>query len=639
MTQTTRRSVPNQDWFYTLTLSVLAALPRLYRLDLAEFKLDEANHYRMAYFLTRGAWRWVGSTSSVGFPKPPLFIYTLALPLTLSPDPRLAVGFLGILAALAAGVFYLVLRRYLGKPAAFGAALLFAFNPQAVLYARKFFTADLLPPLCVLFLAVGLAFLESPSQRIGRLATSTTLTFALLLLTTFSPLVLLPTLGLLLWDRRRDMRRRHWLGAGAALVLPFLPYLAAVLPRIPDALAGTDGVTSSTGPLLLLNWTWELLSGSPWPEDVFSIPGIAALALALLSLAGLLFLLDQARKKESGHWARFFLSWLCLSPLLMLVVPIEIHAQYLVILYPLLFVLPAAGMELITRRSNLAGWGVLVLLGITAIWQAQTWTGILHAAAAGVEGYGTPLGYWWRATELASALSEREGAKEVLLLMPGDRSWDERANGLDALLSDTPHRVVNGHTTLVYPPHPAIFLIAPEVEAAAALTFPCTQPLADLTASPSGGAYHYRLWSPAHADASQCTQALSPVDARWASGARLLGYSVTGTAEPGATLHITLHLETPQGQPDTNVHWFNHLEDQAGGRWGQFDHVGWPAARWQPGDQVLLHYDLSIAPDAASGPYVLRVGQYTYPEITNIPILDAAGNPADYAVTLPVPAQ
>ena len=123
------------------------------------------------------------------------------------------------------------------------------------------------------------------------------------------------------------------------------------------------------------------------------------------------------------------------------------------------------------------------------------------------------------------------------------------------------------------------------------------------------------------------------------SGVRLLGYGVAGTAEPGATLHITLHLETPQGQPDTNIHWFNHLEDQAGRRWGQFDHTGWPAARWQPGDRVLLHYDIPIAPDAAPGPYVLRLGQYTYPEITNIPILDVAGNPADYAVTLPVPAQ
>jgi hypothetical protein len=32
------------------------------------------------------------------------------------------------------------------------------------------------------------------------------------------------------------------------------------------------------------------------------------------------------------------------------------------------------------------------------------------------------------------------------------------------------------------------------------------------------------------------------------------------------------------------------------------------------------------------------VGQYTYPDIENIPVVDDAGNPTDYAVTLPVPA-
>jgi hypothetical protein len=53
-----------------------------------------------------------------------------------------------------------------------------------------------------------------------------------------------------------------------------------------------------------------------------------------------------------------------------------------------------------------------------------------------------------------------------------------------------------------------------------------------------------------------------------------------------------------------------------------------------------MHFDLPIAADAASGPYVLRVGQYIYhsPEsIENVPVIDAARNPADYAVTLSVP--
>lgn len=634
-----QKLVPRQDRGYALTLSVLAALPRLYRLDLAEFKLDEANHYRMAYFLTRGVWRWVGSTSSIGFPKPPLFIYATALPMALSRDPRVITGFLGILAALAAGAFYLVLRRFLTRRAAFGAALLFALNPQAVLYARKLFTADLLPPLCTLFLVAGVAFLEGSRQRVKLLAILVAFTFALLVLTTFSPLLLLPALGLLFLERRRDLPPLHWLGAIAGLVLPFVPYLVAVMGRIPNALAQSGDTSSSTSLSVLLNWMWELLYGSPWPGSILSSAGILSVVLAALSLVGLMFLLNKARDKEEGQWARFFLAWVCLSPLFALIVPVEVHAHYLVILYPLLFVLPAAGVECAARKASAMGWIALLFLSVVAIWQMQVWGDVLHAAAAGSEGYGTPLGYWRRAVEQARTLAEQQDAEEVLLLMPGDQPWDAKANILDALLSDTPRRIVDGYTTLLYPPHPAVLVIASEVETRAALTLSCTQDLGvDLTASPLGGAYHYRLWSPTYADASSCTQTLTPAAAQWASGARLLGYDVAGTGQPGETLHVTLHWETTQGPLEADVHWFNHLEDQAGQGWGQFDLVGWPATRWQPGDRVLLHFDLPIAPEAQPGPYLLRVGQYTYPDIENIPVVDDAGNPTDYAVTLPVPA-
>jgi hypothetical protein len=225
--------------------------------------------------------------------------------------------------------------------------------------------------------------------------------------------------------------------------------------------------------------------------------------------------------------------------------------------------------------------------------------------------------------------------------MPGDDEWNQKAYGLDALLSDTSHRTVDGQTAVVYPPHPSILVIASEVQSTIDLTAPCTQDLeSDVVASPLGGTYHYRLWDPAGASAAACTANLSPADAQWASGVRLLGYGVSGSPRPGETLRVVLHVETTQGPLETDVHWFNQLEDQEGRRCGQFDHVGWPAERWQPGERVLLHFDLPIAENAAPGPYILRVGQYVYhsPEdIENIPVVDVAGNPADYAVTLPIP--
>jgi hypothetical protein len=631
----TQKLTLKKEWIYALGLVILAAIPRLCCLDLVEFKRDEANHYRMAYFLTRGHWRWTGSTASVGLPKPPLFVYTLSLPLMVSNDPRVVTALLGLLAALATGVFYLVLRHLLNRKAAFAAALLFALNSQAVLYGRKLFTADLLPPLCTLFLATGVAFLASPRQHAGRLAILTAFTFALVILTTLSPLMLLPALAVLFLERRRDLRPVYWTGAGAALILPFVPYLIAVMDRLSAITSAGTASESPDGTRPILTGIWTLLQGAAWPENLFSINGLVALALATLSLAGLLFLLNQARRR-SERWTRFFLAWLLLSPLVALVMPFEIHPHYFVALYPLLFVLPAAGVELAARKANVAGWIAFSLVVGIAIWNVQGLSGILQAATTGSTWFGTPMGYWWRAAEQARSLVAERSATEVLLVLPDDR--DDR---LGALLGDTPHRVVDGQTTVVYPPHPAVMVIASELEATIDLVAPCTLDLqADLVASPSGGTYHYRLWDPAHADAASCTDALLPADAQWASSARLQGYGISGTPKPGETLHAVIHWETSHPPPDANVHWFNHLEDQEGRRWGQRDLVSWPAERWQPGDRILMHFDLPIAADAAPGPYVLRVGQYIYhssEDLENIPVIDAAGNPADYAVALSIP--
>ena len=635
MTDGKRRVITRTDMVCAAILLVLAALPRLCCLNLAEFKLDEATHYQMAYRLTHGEWGWVGSTASVGFPKPPLFIYALALPISLSHDPRIVTAFLGILAALATGGFYLILRRFLGKPAAFGAALLFALNPQAILYGRKLFTADLLPPLCTLFLGAAVAFLESSPQRIGRSAVFTAFTFALLLLNTLSPVLLIPAVGLLFWQRRRDLKPLHYLGAALTFSLPFLPYLWQVAPLIPDVVASTGGSLTCWPPLL--RWLWNLLYGAPWPSNRFSIAHIAAISAALLSLGGTAWLLSAACKRTSRAWAAFFVAWLGLTPLVAAIVPVEVKMHYLVVLYPLLFVVPGAGVELAFRRAGRLGWTALALLVMTAGWQARVWVSNLGDIARGIEGYGTPLGYWWSAAEQARAMAAEHDAAEVLLLVPGDQPWDEKAHILDALLSDTPHRVIDGCHAVLYPPHAAVLLIASEVEDAVAFSAPCTQSLGrTLEASPFGGTYRYRLWLPDGPAASACITGLQPTSVQWASGARLLGYGIAGRAEPGQTLHAILHWETTWGALSEDIHWFNHLLDREELKWGQFDHASWPSARWQPGDQVMTHFDITIDPEAGPGPYVLRVGQYAYPSIESIPIVDDAGLPASHAVDLPL---
>ncbi len=219
--------------------------------------------------------------------------------------------------------------------------------------------------------------------------------------------------------------------------------------------------------------------------------------------------------------------------------------------------------------------------------------------------------------------------------MPGDQPRDEKAHVLDALLSDTPHRVVNGQLTLLYPPHSAVSVVDSELPDALSLTAACAQDLGDpLPASPSGGEYHYYLWQPDLMQAATCTGAVQPASAQWASGVRLLGYHAQGSFEPGGTFQVYLLWETTRGLADVDVHWYNRLTDQEQSRWAEFDHAGWPAGRWQPGDRVLTHFSMTVSASAAPGPYALNVGQYAYPALVDIPALDAQGNPLDYPVQL-----
>lgn len=636
------KALTRADWICAALLTLIAAIPRLCCLGLAEFKLDEATHYQLAYQLTHGAWQWVGSTSSMGIPKPPLFVYALALPMTFSRDPRVITGFLGVLAALAAGGFYLILRRFLNRPAAFGSALLFALNPQAVLYARKLFTADLLPPLCTAFLGAATAFLRSPRERVGRWALLTALTFALLLLNTLSPFLLVPALLALFWQRRHDLSLSGWLGTGLALVLPFVPYLIRVIPTIPGVL--TQAGASSTQPPMLA-WIWSLAYGAGYPDRWDRLPGLLALLTGGLYLGGLLWLIRAWRRPKDRSWATFFIAWLGLAPLLGFILPIDFKAHYLVVLYPLLFVLPGGAIELAYQRSRRAGWLLLTLVFVIGGWQAQNWRQTLAQVAAGVEGYGTPLHYWWRAAEEARNFAREHQAAEVLLVMPGDQTWDEKAHVLDALLSDTPHRVINGYSTLLYPPHTTLFLVASEVEQALTLLTPCSQQVGQpLEASPFGGSYHYRFWegdtllTDDQPSASACGLMTQPAGTRWASGSTLIGYSLTGDPQPGGTLHIVLHWSAPQASLGQEVHWFNHLLNQEEQTQAQFDTLAWPGGRWQSDEFIhaMTYFDLTLAPEASPGPYTLRVGQYTYPDMQNIPVLDQAGNPAAYAAEFPI---
>jgi hypothetical protein len=93
------------------------------------------------------------------------------------------------------------------------------------------------------------------------------------------------------------------------------------------------------------------------------------------------------------------------------------------------------------------------------------------------------------------------------------------------------------------------------------------------------------------------------------------------------------------GPPPRGIdyHTFAHLVDGDGKRWGQQDMSSFPTAYWRTGDLMVTHFQIQTDPEAPSGEYWMHFGMYSYPEVVNVPVLDAAGNPAaDIVVVGPI---
>jgi hypothetical protein len=141
-----------------------------------------------------------------------------------------------------------------------------------------------------------------------------------------------------------------------------------------------------------------------------------------------------------------------------------------------------------------------------------------------------------------------------------------------------------------------------------------------------------RYWS--GATASLC--AADSNRARWANGVSLLSTQV-GHARAGQAATVQLCLRIDQvPAAGSDYHWTNQLFDAGGKRWAQIDSPGYPARYWRAADVIVQQFSLDLPADLPAGTYTLRLGQYTYPDVATIAVLDAAGNPQSDAVEIPI---
>ena len=205
-----------------LCIVLVAVGLRLSRLDLAEFKSDEAGIQRAALALIReGRFVAVGPSSSQGPAHPPLQIYLLAVPFAFTLDPRLAVIVVALVHSGAVIVIYLIGERFFDRLAGLIAAFLFAVNPWAIYYARKIWTQNW-PLATTLFIFFLLLFVvERRSKALIGAALALVALVGVHLGGVAFAILALPILILF-----RDQIERRWVVISLLIVLFFaLPYL------------------------------------------------------------------------------------------------------------------------------------------------------------------------------------------------------------------------------------------------------------------------------------------------------------------------------------------------------------------------------------------------------------------------------
>ncbi len=629
---------------------LVAALLRMGWLGTAEFKLDEAGMAQLALNLAQGkSLPLQGTGSSTGLPSAPGAAYVYAIPFLFSSDPFLATFFTAALNVIGVALCWWLARRYWGRSAAFFASLLFATSPWAVIASRKIWEPDLLPPLTLAYIITALlGFVE-------RRRWAVTVHLALLALIVqihFSGLALVPitvVLVIAFW------RHLDWRAAAAGIAiaaieaLPFVYYVWTQRTRA--ALGSAAGLVSQ--PAQVDSWSarfwWMMSTGSDlqslagWPAATDFLRRVPDLRLmhstvGMLLVAGILFLLwpgRSGREASSTHVGRLIVLW-ALAPLLLLLrhsTPVYTH--YFYVTFPAQYVASGAFLAAIaSARPKWIRWAAIGTVGAIAFAQAATLLTLLNFVGTNATpgGFGTPLRFQRQAAQRVRAL----GNPVIVLAADDNPMQDDWSAAFDFLLQGMPHRLFNGTHGALLPEGRATALITPGTNTAMhAYALAGLQESGELIHT-RRGEEPFRVLTLAGAQRPRW-QAIHP-PRQLANGVAITGYLIEGMVEPGRpfTWWLVWRVEKPPPDRGARYHFFNHFVDSEGTRWTQADGPTYSTDQWLVGDVVIQAFQLQVPAGAGPGPFRMRVGMYTYPAIENIPVLDAAGNPAGDAAELPI---
>jgi hypothetical protein len=612
---------PISRWYRAAATAILALtiFLRLWRLDLVEFKDDQAAALRLAEDMVRlGRVPLAGMTSSIGIPLAPTFEYLLLPVVAVSRDPRLATAAIGL--ANVAGVAGTLLLgwRWFSPQAGLVAGLVFATNPWAVFYARKVWNQDVMAPTAVLLMfcldnafvgeQVGWGVAAFPVFALG---VECHPSFALL-----TPLLVV--LGVVLVRRGHFKHFAVGLGLAALTAAPYTIYLVQTQASDLLAPASSGGKplqgqslqidAAGAGSVLGLiggwhNWNVEGLDiNSLLPWRLAAAPGAIETLLLALGITAAFMLIAGSRQAADRLRAGGLLLWVLVPTLLTIAHPIPLYDYYFLFVLPAGALLVGLGLHALgqfTRSRRTGRMLVPAALAATIVVAALQSTLVLRQLGYLTTGYavtyGPPLAVAEQTTRELLDLVNRGGARELSVEI------------------DDVNDAAIGYLARPY---------VPEVHVALRRRGPWNVDfdLPNQSASPP-----YALTA-----APQLT-APEPVGASYADGVKVLSVSTTRVVSPGGFvgLALTWTLDHPSPEALTRrLLWELSLYDPLGHEDGRVAGIPHAWADLADGKVVVSWITVSTDRDATEGVYQVHLDRLD--PVTREP-LTAIGTDAEWS--------
>jgi hypothetical protein len=642
-----------------IAIIMLAAVLRVGAAGIVEFKRDEANLSYMALDMARGReFPLLGIDSSVGIRNAPINVYIMVVPYLFSSDPTVATQYVGWLNVLGVALIYLMARRYGGPVAAIIAAVTFAVSPWGVVYSRKIWAQDMLPPFIIATVWTGiLGFVEK--KRWAQWFHLPLLAFTGQI--HYVCFVLIPITLYLLVVGRKALTRAFW-GSMFVTALVLLPFAIGIIreaqlhpTQIQRILSGETIIANPTKPKGIqltadaAFFAWFTVNGNnlhaitgeqafrdylaqvPPTTGLFDVYGVV-IVLAVVWLG-----VRTVRRRDARAPIDItLLLWVLITPVAFSVTWTTVYPHYMIPILPaayLILGLAAADLQrslraLLNREGQArsatvwywAGMSVLVgaltvTLGFQLVWQTKLNEFVNTHNTPG--GFGTPLGYL---TPIRTAIL-KESPSQVIVNLDGQYiGYHDEATVWNFLLYDIPTRRYADAATELYPAEPAVYL-----------THQCNGEMANSTAqftlrTEAEGCLAITTRTAADFPAAMFTPIPNADQQQFANGLRFTHYRW----EPQTGCLVAVWTTTAGPVPEdysTAV----HFVDQQGNKILDADGLSYRGQLWRAGDRVARRFCLQYGQERIPEIRGVRLGLYTTTEtptgrqFNGVGLLDAQG--------------